>query len=1084
MAVEFVCARTEAESAGYVLSRIKAQVEKDPLARVIVLVPPQATLTTENHIMRALSLHGLMGVWVMGPQKLTQRIFETVYGRARPTIDMPGKSMVLRRIMGLYGNELAVLGAAVHAQNICMDIAGVIAEMKSMDITPEQIASLGSENGAAGPKLKDLAFLYEKFEETLKDHALTGEDCMNIAAEHVRDCRFIAESDVYILDFGLYTTQMARMVGEIAQTAKNTAVTFLDTHPGDADADLFAPARRERALLQKAAGGAKLVFLPPSGRRQGEAAHVAQNLYAYPHTRLKNPARDVQIIRALDPAQEVAAAAEAIAQLHTKEGIAMGAIAVALGNVSEYETIIKEKFTQASIPFFLDDQRSAQENFIARFLLSALRMAGGRLSKERLLAHIESAFGPGDGDVSVLKNYAFENISGAYGFTHPFADGKAEAARLRCAVPALHFKKRAAAAKTAGELIDLLFAYMLKMGIEERLAAQTEEFIRLELFESAEYFEKAYQKIGEVLEQAKEILKDTEMSPFELADILKSGFEAASIRLIPQGADEVAVGQAGVLRLQDVRALVLLGVNEGKIPNYEEETGILTPAEKEYIMEEILGRPSLSPIERQKLAIYRLLSLPVEKMIFSYHDFSPAGQQQPSSLITRLHEIMDISEESAAQHLGVLRENAMMRAAEELKELADGHGGQEHPYLAAMLAREETRETVLKYERFAARTYAAGQMDKKYAGELYGMGTASVSRYETYFSCPFRHYVLYGLQPRLPRESGIEYLDVGNYVHKVLDGVSKKLKAAGKGWDKATDGELYGLLCESARSARTEEIKYTLDKKNENTLSLLEQELHWALLAIRRQFETSCLTMEETEHHFEMDIAGVRMGGVIDRLDLARIGEETLFKVVDYKTGEKSWSLQDFYEGLALQLVIYMLAGLEYFKQRFPNAQAAGADYFTVKLPLTEVFDPDGVMDKYKMKGLQALAPQEAKQVYGYDGKNVVSLSLRIKKDGAYYAADAKDVYTQKEIGRLMAYAKTLVARAAGEIAGGCIEIGPRPNEKNTLPCTYCDFRSICLIDETDIPDRKEKKTRSDILRHIAEKTEGGGLFDHGDDIH
>ena len=171
---------------------------------------------------------------------------------------------------------------------------------------------------------------------------------------------------------------------------------------------------------------------------------------------------------------------------------------------------------------------------------------------------------------------------------------------MRCALPPLAFKKKIAAVKTAGEMIGLLESYMREMGMEERVLAAREEFVRLELFQSAEYFEQAYNKIGEIIEQAKDILGDTEMTPFELAEILKSGFESASIRVIPQGVDEVMVGDIGVLRLYDVRALIVLGVNEGKIPNYEEQSGILTPLEKEYMMNEILQRSAGSPVARQK----------------------------------------------------------------------------------------------------------------------------------------------------------------------------------------------------------------------------------------------------------------------------------------------------------------------------------------------------------------------------------------------------------------------------------------------------------------------------------------------------
>ncbi len=1071
--VEFICARTEAKTVEYILAKIEAQVKKDPLARIIVLVPPQATLSTENHIMRALGLKGLMGVWVMGPEKLTQRILDTVHGRARPVIDSPGKSMVLRRLMDEYADRLSSLGACAHRENICPDIAGIISEFKSMDILPEQIASLESGSASTDSKLQDLAFLYEKFEAYLSGCALTGEERMNIAIDHVAQCKFIFESDVYVLDFGLYTAQMARLVAEVARTAKRTAITFLDTDPADPDADLFEITRHERATLQRAVHEARLVFLPEDGG-QGEIAHIARNLYAYPCERHAEESADIRIVGALTPEQEVATAAETIARLVAKEGYAMRDIAVVCGNTSEYSRIIKDRFSKSNIPYFLDDKRSALDNFAARFLLSALWMASGRLSKEKLLSHIEVAFGLADEDIAVLKNYAYGKIASVYAFEKPLADEAAERARLRCVLPALVFRKKIRAAKTAGEMLSLLSGYMEERRIEERIRSHMDEFIRLEIRESAEYYEQAYKKIEEVLKEADEILGGTAISEFELAEVIKSGLESASIRLIPQGVDEVVVGDLSVLRIHDIRVLIVLGVNEGKIPDYEEETGVLTQKEKDFVLEEILKRKPGTVIARQKMAVYRMLSLPSEKLILSYHTLSDGSRQQPSTLIARMHEIMNIREEDAQEVTDGLRENALMRAADEIKAIADGAVVGSRSYLAALLAREDTRETILKYEQFAARRDDMQRMGKEYAGDLYGKGVASVSRFETYYACPFRHYVLYGLKPEVPRESGIESLDVGNFVHGVLDRVSKSLKNKEKSWGDVSAEEMDALLRESADFVREADSKYTLSPKNENTLSIVERELSWALYAIRRQFAASSIRMAETEHRFEISLAGVRLTGVIDRLDLAKIGENVFFKVVDYKTGAKSWSLQDFMEGLSLQLVIYMLAGLEYFRQRYDGVRAAGADYFTVKLPLLETFDPEEIAAQYKMKGLQALLPDEAKKVYGYDGTGIVSLSLRLKRDGGYHGADAKDVYSGEEMGRLMDYAKKLVLRAAGEIESGRIEAAPRPSEKGVPPCAYCDFRSVCMLDEADVPAGKERRARGEILKEIMDETGKG----------
>ena len=1061
--VEFVVARAGEEQDDYILNKIGGQVQKDPLAGIIVLVPPQATLMTENHIMRSLKLPGLMGVQVMGPEKLTQRILDSVWGRARPVIDAPAKSMVIKLLMDVYSKKLPALSSCIKTQNISADIAGIISEFKSMDITPEQLTGVLSGDAATDLKLKDLAYLYEKFDEYCSERAITLEDRLNIAIDNAGDCKFIAGSDVYMMHFDLMTSQMARFAAKIAQTAKNTFITFMDTHPGDPDADLFESARDERTRLAKMIGGEiKTVHLTQASRLPEDIAHIEKNIYAYPWAVFPKSSENVRIIAARNPEEEVCAAAEIIAELVLENGYAMQDVAVVCQNPGEYAGFIKQHFSEANIPFFLDDKRNTGQNFIAGFITSALDMAGGKLSKEKLLSHIEFAWGLDSPFVHVLKNYAFQRVASAYQFEKPFADAAAEDSRVRCALPALAFRKKITLSDTAREKIACLKEYMREMRLEEMLLKYLKDFARLGMFEAADYYEQAYKKIGEVLEEAKDILGDLQLTAHELAVVLKSGFESASISLIPQGADEVMIGDIGVSRLKDIKTLIVLGVNEGKIPNYEEETGILLPRERDFIMQEILHVGRASAIARQKTAIYRMFSLPSEKLILSYSACSDGEQLQPSVLIGRLHELLPIKENPAAGMIGGLRENAVLLAAGELRNIADGYPDHEKAYMANLLAREDTRQTILHYESFTARTNAAHKIGR--AVELYGAGTASASRYEAYYTCPFRHYVLYGLKPEVPREYNLAGVDVGNFVHGVLDCFSKNLKNSGGSWDRLSGGELVRLLRSSADAVRERDFKYTLSPKNKNVLRIVERELYWALTAICRHFETSCLQMEETEHRFELDIGGIRLKGVIDRLDLARIGEEIYFKVVDYKTGEREWSLSDFAEGLSLQLVIYMLAGMEYLKQNYESVKAAGADYFTVKLPLLEEYEPEKLIAQFKMNGLQGVEPEAAKQIYGYDGSGIVSLSLRLKKDGKYHGTDAKDIYSQDELARLLAYAKTLITKAAGEISSGVTKIAPVAGEKNTLPCRYCDFKSVCMLDESMWPQKKCKSSREILL--------------------
>mgnify|MGYP002225497155 CR=1 FL=1 len=79
----------------------------------------------------------------------------------------------------------------------------------------------------------------------------------------------------------------------------------------------------------------------------------------------------------------------------------------------------------------------------------------------------------------------------------------------------------------------------------------------------------------------------------------------------------------------------------------------------------------------------------------------------------------------------------------------------------------------------------------------------------------------------------------------------------------------------------------------------------------------------------------MRLKGRIDRIDLYETEDEVLVKVVDYKSGNKVFDLQEFYYGLQMQLVVYLNAALEMEQRIHPDKKIkpAGIFYYAMKDP-------------------------------------------------------------------------------------------------------------------------------------------------------
>ena len=67
--------------------------------------------------------------------------------------------------------------------------------------------------------------------------------------------------------------------------------------------------------------------------------------------------------------------------------------------------------------------------------------------------------------------------------------------------------------------------------------------------------------------------------------------------------------------------------------------------------------------------------------------------------------------------------------------------------------------------------------------------------------------------------------------------------------------------------------------------------------------------------------------GRIDRVDTYETSDKVYVKIIDYKSGNTSFSLVNLYHGLQLQLVVYMNAALE-LEENAIRAKSGTGGYF------------------------------------------------------------------------------------------------------------------------------------------------------------
>jgi len=188
--------------------------------------------------------------------------------------------------------------------------------------------------------------------------------------------------------------------------------------------------------------------------------------------------------------------------------------------------------------------------------------------------------------------------------------------------------------------------------------------------------------------------------------------------------------------------------------------------------------------------------------------------------------------------------------------------------------------------------------------------------------------------------------------------------------------------------------------------------------------------------------------GFIDRVDTWTHFGNTYYRVVDYKTGRKDFDYCDVFNGVGLQMLLYLFAlerggravldgtgtgaGVQYFPARFPMVNADG------RLMPEEA---DSEREKQlRRKGL-VLMDEDVLQAME-PGEEFRTLNCKRKADGSITG----DVATREQMALLETYVFKVVGDLVDQIASG--DVSPNPYTRGSAhnACAFCPYDPVCRL--------------------------------------
>jgi ATP-dependent helicase/nuclease subunit B len=1123
MAIRYIFGRAGKGKTARVYQEIKEALQKDEEHKLILIVPEQFTLESERDLIEKLGLPGIMRVEVLSFTRLVYYVFNEVGGLTRTPINEQGRHMVLRRIIDEAGKDLTIYKKAAKQDGFVQRFSELLCQLKTHDILPtdlnQQISEM-EEGGIVRQKLQDISTIYERFNQYLQGRYIDTDDYINLFTQKADQAAFLKDAQVWIDGFATFTPQTMKIIEKIMMLARDTTITFTIDFAGDgADSELFTVSQlaynKVHEIVQR--NGLQEERVTVKGEsvdqyKSKEILHVEKMLFAYPYRSFADDVRDIHIFAAQNINSEIEGAAAQVRALARERNWRWRDIAVVCNDLETYGSIIKRVFTEYEVPFFLDQKRDIMNNPIIELILSTLEILQRDYRYDDVFRFLKTGFGGLDLDqVERLENYVLQyGICGSK-WKQPFHLGdeaqleELNLCREKFILPMEKLARKVRGKKSFAEFTKALYDYLEDIGVREKLADWIEELRRQRLYDAVNENTQIWNIVMEIFDQMVEILGDQKAGIKEYKRVLESGFLSFEVGIIPPTVDQVLVGNIQRSKSHDIKALFVIGVNDGVIPSGKEDEGMLSEEEKVLLKERgiDLGSDRKIRSDEERFLIYSALTKPTRYLWMSYALADGEGKaMRPSILIDRFCKLFKGLTVKDDMLLGKgknieavsARSSTFKYLIENLRSHLDGEGMDElwwdvYGWYFGQEKWKNLRDSVV--EGFFHQNQVT-YIGREKAKLLYRLPIrSSVSRLEQFVRCPFAHFVRYGLRPYERKTFEVGAPDIGEFFHNCLLSFAKKLSEEKLNWhrlereqcEKIIEGIIDELVPGHGNGVllSTHRYKYLV-----NRLKRISKRAVWTLADHLKRGDFQPLGHEISfgegrrfpAIEVELDDGEkILLEGRIDRVDLFTGEDGTYVKVIDYKSGDKEFSLSDVYYGLSLQLMIYLRAVLESRDKQEDVLKPAGIFYFKIDDPLiksdAKVIEAveKQIGKELRMKGLVLKDVNIVRRMdRDLEGSSDI-LPVSINKDETL--SKTSSALEEEELNALLQHVEGLLKEIGREILQGNIKIEPVKSEGKTA-CSFCPYKAICQFDSLLEDNGYRHYRKLDNGEVIARITKGG----------
>lgn len=1085
--------------------------------RSYLIVPEQSTVSAERRMAENLPPYSPLVFEATNFTRLADTFFRSEGGLALRYADRTARTLAmwlaLRRLTPRLPEPPELDPASLDRY------LSVMRELSAGRVGADRLTQAADEIGdeRLSGRLRDVSLILSTYREILSAHYADTENVLGTLAEKMARSDFFSGTAVFFDSFTGFTEQQYAVIDALLRVADVTVTLPL---PADHAASLCykEPEKTFDRLTELARAAGVRVDLTQLGGNIRTSSEPIRHLTAHLFTAdLKAHASEtpsdgsVRLVEANDPYEAARFVSADILKRTAEEGALFRDFAVLSGDPELYRGILDVDFARNGIPFFFSRKTDLSALEPLKLVTSAYRVVTGDFRRGDVISVVKCGFsGLTDREADELELYsevwalsgdAFRDPApwemNPEGFKQreekPEARDKSYTYRRledvnrakEKVLPALRRLAAGSTKQSVPEHCRALYAFLSELSVPKQLLERAVRAAEDGDRERAELYDRFFAVATAALETLSEMLSDEVVTTDEFSTLFDLVCRTSDVGRIPSSSDEVVIGSADLLRAGGVRHVYLFGANEGEFPGIVRGSGYFSETDRERLAKvgvEIGGSRELRA-SRELFGFLRALSAPSASVTVLTNGLSAdlVGQRNPSSAVARIRALLphgfdeikvsDLpplflirSREAALFDVGRLSGDPLFPPLE--RALSDGAGDAKER--AEKLVRA-TKRSISNYDL---------RLSREVAEELFpDRMTLSHSRLDAFHDCPFSYFLDRVLGLKTTEEATFGANHIGLYVHAVLE---EFFNRPDRDPERMGPKEIRRFVEDFSRDylsgvgqglENTPRLAYLFDKLRRST-ELLVQHVQEEISEgeFNRSFTELPLVPDDLAEDLADNPTALRVtgftddgggtlyvNGTVDRVDVAKLGDDVYLRVVDYKTGSKELDLKDVDRGDSPQLLLYLFALLKNRNAVFEKKLGVPMD----RVHPAAVRYLHAVTEKVKLD----VPPADADAVLEEYEKTITQNGCYLDDDDVFRAMDHSDDHrfspdpaelrkkanakkgkkllaTEQEFERLLEKIEENLRADVKRMRSGCIPATP-----GTDACRYCRMASVCRKD-------------------------------------